>query len=247
MSDYLTKLNNIDHDIQNEDLHQQVHEINQIVRKIHHQQILLTAPRKLGFTPDIFEDLLNKLGEDQREELRAANHLLNSFRQYLSLEFGIWSLPNLQTIQLIIEAFNVKSVLEVMAGNGYWSKAFRTYNIKTYATDSLEWAKSSTTGKRKFIQVEDLEATQAIKKYNDVDLILCSWAPNFGNADLKVVSTWSKYAKRSRLLFIGEKNGATNTNNFWNRMGFNNSKQIRKINQTFKSYDFINEKIYEIK
>ena len=57
----------------------------------------------------------------------------------------------------------------------------------------------------------DLKADQAIEKYQDVDLILCSWSPNFGNSDIETIAAWRKFNPNSHLLFIGEKDGATNS------------------------------------
>ena len=57
-----------------------------------------------------------------------------------------------------------------MAGNAYWSQALAQVGIKVHSTDSLEWAKTSTTGAKPFYPVEDLPADQAIKKYHTVNL-----------------------------------------------------------------------------
>lgn len=40
--------------------------------------------------------------------------------------------------------------------------------------------------------------------------------------------------------------GATNSSEFWLTEHFTKSTAINKINKSFVSYDFINEKIYEI-
>lgn len=246
MTKFLQKLNQLDKELNNDQIHQQVSEVNNIVSCVDKKIPLKEAPKRLGFYPDEMEDLTETIGKDKESKLTAVNHLLNSVRQFLSLKYGIWSLANLKTAQLISEEFKAKSVLEIMAGNAYWSKAFQELGIETVATDSLEWAKTSTTGRDYFIKVEDLDAASAIKKYQDVDIIICSWSPNFGHSDLDVVKTWKKYSDHSKLLFIGEKEGATNSPEFWQQMHFVSSKAMRKINRSFESYDFIDEKVYEI-
>ena len=91
-----------------------------------------------------------------------------------------------------------------------------------------------------------MPATQAIEKYRDVDLILCSWAPNFGQSDMKAVSAWQKYNKSSHLLFIGEQDGATNSREFWDRHWFKKTPELAEINHSFQNFDFIDERIFEI-
>ncbi len=61
-----------------------------------------------------------------KDKAQEANNLLNNFRSFLSREYGVWSLPNLETARLIKQEYHVKSSLEIMAGNAYWSKAFKS-------------------------------------------------------------------------------------------------------------------------
>ncbi|RVU71720.1 MULTISPECIES: SAM-dependent methyltransferase [Lactobacillus] len=246
MTKYLTKLNTLMQELQVPEISHQVKEINQIVTAVAEKKVIANQPARLGLLPDEAAELEKQLTPAKQKQLKVVDHLLNSVRQYLSLKYGIWSLPNMQTANLIQKELNVESALEIMAGNAYWSMALHETGIKAVATDSLEWAKTSATGRETFFPVEDLEAAAAIKKYAGADLILCSWSPNFGHSDLDVVDCWRKYSPQSYLLFIGERDGATNTPEFWQEMQFKHSPAIRKINQSFVSYDFIEEKIYEI-
>lgn len=245
MTNFLTKLDKIDNELNNSIIHEQVEEVKKIDQAAASHTVLQSAPAPLGILPDQFEELLEDLGEAQRANLRIIKNMLDSVRQYISLKYGIWSLPNLETASAIKNELHVSTALEIMAGNAYWSKALQEVGIKTVATDSLEWAKSSETGQHGFIQVEDLSAIAAIKKYPDFDLILCSWSPNFGHSDTAAIKIWQEVSS-SKLLFIGEKNGATNSPEFWENTSFNNSKVMEKINKTFISYDFIDERIFEI-
>lgn len=246
MSNYLQKLIYLENKLDNQIVKQQINEVKEILSYASRGQVLAQAPQPLGLLPDEFEEILSQAGSEHQQDLTTLNHLLNSVRQYLSLKYGIWSVPNLTTASLIKSKLGISSALEVMAGNAYWSKALVKVGIKVKATDSLEWAKTSQTGSYNFMQVEDLYAVNAIRKYPDVDLILCSWSPNFGESDLALVKAWQDFSQ-ARLLFIGEKEGATNSKRFWQEMKFNYSKELAIINASFQSFDFINEKIYEIK
>ncbi len=242
MTKFIKKINTINEKIDNRIVQEQVKELNKIVKTVALKQVLAKAPDRLGLYPDEIEEIVNNNFKD----VKTINHLLNSTRQFLSLKFGIWSLPNLTTAKLIRKEFKIKTAVEIMAGNAYWTKALNEAGIQTIATDSLEWAKTSSTGQNQFSRVENLSATDAIKKYNKVDLIFCSWSPNFGRSDLEVINTWKKYNPQAHLLFVGEKNGATNSPDFWKLTHFKKTPELAKINQSFVSYDFIDEKIFEI-
>ncbi|MDF7668307.1 SAM-dependent methyltransferase [Lactobacillus sp. ESL0703] len=246
MTNFLDKINQLNRQIKHPTVNQQVAEINQIINKLDQHQVLETAPAKLGLLPDEVEAVLQQVGDKQDANLKVLNQLLNSLRQFLSIRYGLWSLPNLTTARLIKEQLHVTTALEIMAGNAYWSKALAEVQIKTIATDSLEWSKTSATGSQPAFDVVDLDAAQAIKQFANVDLVICSWAPNFTESDLLAVAAWKKYNPKSHLLFVGEKNGATNSPAFWQTMKLHHSPQLRKINQSFQSYDFINEQIFEI-
>ena len=246
MTEYITKLNQLDLEIDNDIVHNQVNEIKQIDNYIKSKKPLPEAPARLGLLPDQFEDVLMEIGENKRRSLTTINNLFNNCRQYLSLEYGIWSVANLKTARLIKEKLAINKALEIMAGNAYWSKALEAAGIITISTDSLEWAKTSKTGSEPFYQVLDMPAAQAIEKYRDVDLILCSWSPNFGQGDIETVNAWQKYNKSSHLLFIGEQNGATNSQEFWDHSWLKKTPELAEINHSFKSFDFINEQIFEI-
>ncbi|KRL25529.1 MAG: SAM-dependent methyltransferase [Lactobacillus kefiranofaciens] len=246
MTKFLTKLTNLDKKISDPLVHKQVEEITRIDNYVQQGRPLPRAPRRLGLLPDEFENILVKTDAAKKEELTVMNNLLNNFRQYLSLKYGIWSVANLKTAKLIKEKLEVNSALEIMAGNAYWSKALAEVGINVISTDSLEWAKTSTTGAQPFYPVIDLPAQNAVQRYAKVDLIICSWSPNFGHSDLDAIQAWKKYNPSSHLLFIGEKNGATNSPAFWQRNHFIKNAALAEINQSFQSFDFINEQVFEI-
>ncbi|QNQ82314.1 SAM-dependent methyltransferase [Lactobacillus sp. PV012] len=248
MENLVNKLITLDRTINSELVHKRVVEVEKIIDKISKKDVISTMPARLEIFPDEFEEISEGLTLSEVQDLNVLNKLLTNFRSYLSRKYGIWSLPNLAAAEMVKEEFNAKTALEVMAGNGYWSLALNKVGIKTKATDSLEWAKTSQTGSNRFYPVEKLTAEQAVKKYPDVDIILCAWAPNFGSEDYKLLQSYRKYYDLStKLLFIGEKDGATNTPLFWQEAKLIDKKKIKKINQVFQSFDFIDERFYGIR
>ena len=247
MTKYIDKLHALSAQLKNQEIADQVAEICRIDQAVKKRQVLEHAPGKLGLEPDEYEEISWQIPDDQLKNLQTMNNLLNNVRQYLSLEYGIWSLPNLATAKLIMEELGVKTALEVMAGNAYWSKALSAAGMDVVASDSLEWAKTSATGSEPFYPVVNLEAQKAVEKYGDRELILCSWSPNFGDSDIALIAAKRKYAPQAHLLFIGERNGATNSRSFWAGNYCTNSRAISRINQSFVSYDFIEEEVFEVK
>ena len=123
MTKFLTKLTKLEQEINHPAVKRQVEEIALIDSYVQAGKPLKRAPRRLGLLPDEFEEVLVEVGPDKEGALRDLNNLLNNFRQYLSLIYGIWSLPNIQTAQLIKNKLHVQTALEIMAGNAYWSQA----------------------------------------------------------------------------------------------------------------------------
>lgn len=244
MTKYLKKINQLANNLDISPINEKVRLINQTISLIKAKKIPQKRLPHLAFQPDELAELVNHFPK-KRTEIVIINKLLENFRQYLSLEFGIWSLPNLTVAKLIKEQYQIKTALELMAGNALWSKALNEVGIDCLATDSFEWAKSSATGKKGYFPVKNLDAVSAIKEYPKFDLIICSWAPNFGKNDMAIINTWKKYSD-GHLLFVGEKMGATNSPEFWYQAKFKHSKKLKTINRSFVSYDFIQEELFEI-
>ncbi len=120
MKKYQSKLNKLDKELNYLPLHEQVIAINNIITNLEKGKILQKSPNSLGFLPDSLDIMIENTASS--EKAQEVNNLLNNFRSFLSREYGIWSLPNLETAKLIKQEYNVKSSLEIMAGNAYWSK-----------------------------------------------------------------------------------------------------------------------------
>lgn len=171
--------------------------------------------------------------------------LVRNFRSFLSRELGIWSVANQTTAKLLTEEFNFKKGLEIMSGNAMWSKAFSDNSVEMIATDDLSWSKTSQTGNEKFHPVQNLDATSAITKYFDqVDFIIWSWAPDFSTTDVEIIRQYRKLPHKPVLLIVGEVYGHTNSEQFWDTVRLINLPP--EIEQSFTSFDFINEKILRI-
>lgn len=109
MKQYQIKLNQLDRELNYLPLHRQVDIINNIIANIQQKKILPKSPNSLGFLPDSLDIMIDNIGN--KDKVQEANNLLNNFRSFLSREYGVWSLPNLETARLIKQEYHVKSSL----------------------------------------------------------------------------------------------------------------------------------------
>lgn len=172
--------------------------------------------------------------------------LLRNYRDYLEDRYGMWSYVNAPYIKALSDYLDGAPVLEIMAGNGYISAGLHNLNPgqKIYTTDSKSWTKENQTGRHSVTQVEKLDALAAIKKYgNDVQYVIMSWSPDKLTIDMDVLQLIRQDFPDLHLLVVGEKNGATNSPQFWHEAHLS-QKGLEKINQELKSFDLIDEQVY---
>ncbi|MCI1290227.1 MAG: class I SAM-dependent methyltransferase [Lactobacillus sp.] len=223
----------------------QVQAIRQTIQDLRRQDLPSQQLPSLGLLPDHKADLMAQFSPQTVQQL---DNLLNNFRSYLSRAFGIWSLPNLHTASLLKEKFGLQTVLEIMAGNGYWSKALQLAGCRLITTDSLEWAITSNTGAEPAVPVHNCDAVKALTKWGrQVDAIICAWAPNFNQTDWQLLQTYRELRLTSPLFFIGERDGATNSPRFWSEASFSAGPALAAINRSFRSFDFLDEKFFLVK
>lgn len=172
---------------------------------------------------------------------------LRNFRDYLEDTYGMWSYVNAPFAKALSEYLDGKPVLEIMAGNGYISKGLRNNNSsqKIYTTDSQAWVNENETGKHPVTDIEKLDAIEAIKKYGDqVDYVIMSWAPDKQETDWEVLQLLRQDYPDVKLLVIGEKDGATDSKEFWQNAQLSQDENLQKVNRQLHSFDLIDEQIY---
>lgn len=241
---YLEKLNYLSCKVGNKQINEQITAINQTIQALEKGQIPNERLPQLGLEPDFLAELQGTFPTNEID-FATINELLNNMRNFLAQSFGIWSLPNVQTAQLIADAFALKKGLELMAGNALWSAAFEQAGVTMIATDDYSWSKTSDTGAKTFHPVQQATSAQALAEFGPlVDFVILSWAPNFGTADYDLLMQYRNLVHKPLLLVVGEPNGATNTERFWQNAI--RTSLTAEINRSFKSFDFINEKIMKV-
>lgn len=179
-------------------------------------------------------------------DLPKLDKALRDYRDYLEGQYGMWSYTNTAFISALADFLKGAPVLEVMAGNGYLSKGLRekrpTETI--YTTDSQAWIKENETGKHPVTDIEKLDAINAVKKYGaQIEYVIMSWAPDKGDSDWQLLQFIRENYPDLKLLVIGEKNGATNSPDFWKNAELSQAG-LTDVNAKLKSFDLIDEQVY---
>lgn len=189
----------------------------------------------------------DQLWNKYSEALPKLDKALRNFRDYIEDTYGMWSYVNAPFAKALSDYLNGAPTLEIMAGNGYISKGLRNNNAtqKIYTTDSQAWVKENETGKHPVTQIEKLDALDAIKKYGKkVQYVIMSWAPDKQDTDWKVLQLLRNDYPDVSLLVIGEKDGATDSKQFWQEAQLSQDEELKKVNANLHSFDLIDEQIY---
>ena len=171
---------------------------------------------------------------------------LRSFRDYLEDQYGMWAYISAPFVAGLAEYVKGHGVLEIMAGNGYISKGLRDLKQPVIATDSLAWTTENQTGNHQVTSVEKIDALDAIKKYQgQVDYVIMSWSPDGLPIDQQVLQTIREQPNTNlKLIVIGEKNGATDSAEFWQLANYIEPAATEKLNRHHQPFDLIKDQVY---
>lgn len=186
----------------------------------------------------------NEYWQSLIEPLEGLDEMLASLRDVLMADYDMYNYPNETFINDLSMYLGNRSVIELMAGQGYITAGLRTLNPnqKIIATDNQSWLNQPGEHIDPVTDVLNMDALEALKRYaTDVDVVIMSWAPDTDDIDWQVLSWLRENAPKVTLLVIGELNGATNSESFWREA---NLSPLDDLNTSLKSFDLIDEKIY---
>ncbi|MFC6275162.1 SAM-dependent methyltransferase [Levilactobacillus tangyuanensis] len=176
------------------------------------------------------------------------DHDLRSFRDYLENHYGMWAYTSEPVVNDLAEFVGDRSVLEVMAGNGYISKGLRDAGKTVYATDSQSWTAENETGRHTLTPIEPLTALEAFEKYqNDVGVVVMSWSPDGVPVDWELLQAIRASAADVDFVVIGEKDGATDSAAFWQHAELLDNPTVHQLNRHFTPIDLVRDQVYLVK
>lgn len=162
--------------------------------------------------------------------------------------FNYVSLPWIKDLSTFI---GDNDVVEIMAGNGYISAGLSGLNPNrtVIATDNFSWEDQDLKPNPVY-NVMKMEAILTLERYIKKDnptTVIMAWAPDTSTADLLVL----EYLRHSgffdlpnnQFIIVGEKNGATNSPQFWKHAILDTPALLNKNHQPF---DLIHDKVFTV-
>ena len=127
------------------------------------------------------------------------------------IKVGMWAIVYDEWIKELALWIGDRTCLEIMAGAGWMAKALAAHGVDIIATDDYSWEKNHSgnhNALRKYqYDVEELEASEAVKKYQDRDILICSW-PYMDNEFTNACKNW----QGKPIVYIGEGEGGCTAN-----------------------------------
>ncbi len=107
-----------------------------------------------------------------RDEKNLNAQLARYFKRHFS-----YAIPSQEAIQIICEFASGKKILEIGAGHGFWAKILEMSGVNIVATDNFQnfYADSD----RCFLQVQNLDAIEAVRQNRDCDVLMIIDPPTF--------------------------------------------------------------------
>lgn len=125
---------------------------------------------------------------------------------------GMWAIVTLDWTRQLADWIGERKALEIMAGAGWLAKALHDHGVDIVATDSQSWDDRHDQMIR-LCPIEQQEATEAVCKYADADLLICSWPPYGDGAIYRAAEAWGS---ERPIVYIGEGEGGCNApDEFW--------------------------------
>lgn len=179
--------------------------------------------------------------------VRALDHLLRHFRQYVAYHYGMWAFVQMPLFAEWTRLFGPLRYLEVAAGNGYVSAGLQAAGNHVTATDSLTWRSQNVTGRTPLVPVRQAGASAALWQYGTaVDAVVMAWSPDHEWSDAAFLKLLRSQFPHLLCFVIGERFGATNSRLFWQLAQFVPDRRLLPLNRAFPRFDAINDRIYLI-
>jgi len=169
-----------------------------------------------------FVEFLKQKGHNEESIERIINdrHLLSFYKRDFFTKNYSWSIPSKTAIDEIINFIGNDAILEIASGHGVWAKLLQEANVNVKPTDYISSPKRKgyTSDKAYDIDIEDLSANDAIRKYKNFNVLMMSWPPYSEPMAHQALQNFNG----NKLIFIGEgEGGCTGDDNFFKELNQN--------------------------
>jgi len=116
---------------------------------------------------------------------------------------GMWALVTQDLARRLAEYIGGRSVLEIMSGVGWLARALADQGVDITATDDYSWD-SGYKDRRFLCRVERMDCVDAVRAFEDAEILLVSWPHMFADALVDAVLAWGSDRP---IIYIGESEG----------------------------------------
>ena len=216
-----------------------------------------------GIIPeDLFDEeqlgsIFNKKGHIITPGSERVNHLskVTLFRSVYTRLYGFVALTD-RFVEELAKFLEGKTVLSVMSGSCTFEKHLIDHGVTVICSDTDEWAKQDDpyyrkwcTWKRKYPDMLELDASEAIRQYGEKsDYVLMSWPPHESDAAEKALGAMRETNPNLTMIYIGEDAGGNCANDEFFDIARNiEDKTFAPVQNAFRSFAGMHDNIWLVK
>lgn len=216
-----------------------------------------------GIIPeDLFDEeqlgsIFNKKGHIVTPGTERVNHLskVTLFRSVYTRLYGFVALTD-RFVEELAKFLKGKTVLSVMSGSCTLEKHLIDHGVTVICSDTDEWAKQDDpyyrkwcTWKRKYPDMLELDASEAIRQYGEKsDYVLMSWPPHESDAAEKALGAMRETNPNLTMIYIGESVGGNCANDeFFDIARTIEDKTFVPVQNAFRSFAGMHDSIWLVK
>ncbi len=107
-----------------------------------------------------------------------------------------WCVPAREAIEAIADFAGARAILEICAGSGLWARLLGGAGGRVLATDGSPCPPASGA----YVEVEALEAEQAVREHPEADVLLLVWPPMRDSCAIRATRAFAG----DRLIYAGD-------------------------------------------
>lgn len=120
-----------------------------------------------------------------------------------------------------------RKCVELMSGTGFLSHALSQHGVNIVATDNHCWEMNI---KHSFYDIEQLDCRDAIRKYSDADVFICSWPPYMNEIMTECLQLMRQVNPNALLVYIGEPSyGCCASESFFEAVNFIKDRSFEPV------------------
>ena len=160
------------------------------------------------------------------------------------ISFMAFSFINNDYVEQMANFLKGKKVLEVMSGNGFFSRMLKEKGVNLISTD-LYVGNDNPYGLVKVLDkdIERIDAIEAVEKYGkEVDYVIMSWPPYNKPIGSQVVKKIKEVCPNVKIIYIGETEGGCTADDYFFEITERvNDEAFEPVKYSYESWHFVHD------